>query len=548
MTPRTDGKPPVTSITASISPAEILSNTSVNISVSVLDQDGDPVQGAYVRLYQANGILHPPRLNSYVIYQGNTSADGKFTINNATLYWAGYSLQAYVEYNGLTADALGVSVENPESFVVKVEPKKLVTNTPTDITVIVRNRLGNPIAGADVILYQSNMQIANPPQENRIGYGTTGPDGTFTAKNVELKYAGDIKLWVLVSKGNITANIGFTVEEYSAAPILIRFILFLLLLVLIPITWIYWQKYRSKTREQIRHAIKGLVKKFSNPKYGGSRLVPVAPELVFERWKTSIVELAETGVSISKNMLDSFRITDVKTGYRACLSASELVEYHGFEDVKTKMNVPFKIYTEPKPTPPDSFTSVKQAFPLTEKVHTCDRCKGGKKETCYKCTGQGSWGCSVCKGLREIECKECSGWGETNCDECGGRGWHKCSDCGGRGYTTVRKHAGYTVYERHNVTTGVTQKTKIDHGDYAASEKCSHCGGTGRWSCFTCKGKGKILCKVCNGAKKLACKECNALGKILCSVCSSTGKITCRECDGDGMMRHLHQEYWEYTI
>jgi len=95
-----------------------------------------------------------------------------------------------------------------------------------------------------------------------------------------------------------------------------------------------------------------------------------------------------------------------------------------------------------KSTPPDSFASDTQIFPIegTQKVSTCPNCNGAGEisRVCWSCGGSGSRVCSSCAGSGSIVREEYVGSGRTVvrrevCTYCGGRGKEVCSSCSGTG-------------------------------------------------------------------------------------------------------------------
>ena len=109
-------------------------------------------------------------------------------------------------------------------------------------------------------------------------------------------------------------------------------------------------------------------------------------------------------------------------------------------------------------TPPNSFTSDRQIFPIegTQRVSTCPNCEGAGEisRACWSCGGSGS-----------IVCPSCAGSGSIVRDEYVG--------------------SGRTVVKR---------------------EVCSHCGGRGREVCFSCHGTGRVI---------VTCSRCDGYGSVV---------------------------------
>ncbi len=111
--------------------------------------------------------------------------------------------------------------------------------------------------------------------------------------------------------------------------------------------------------------------------------------------------------------------------------------------------------------------------------------------------------CEECRGNRRIECALCEGSGEEPCRQCYG-GRISCNACGGSG--SVQGHTTEYIWNyQTNSTEPVTRYV---------THSCNSCGGYGSFSCHNCNGSGLVVCVSCNGDGDLRCETCDEQGKV----------------------------------
>ena len=132
-------------------------------------------------------------------------------------------------------------------------------------------------------------------------------------------------------------------------------------------------------------------------------------------------------------------------------------------------------------------------YSVSEKILTCDICKG-----------YGKLVCDVCNGNREVICPECAGHGKVGCPDCGRTGRKRCSWCGGTG--------------------NVTRTLSSSENYRKIREACSNCHGQGSVPCSSCVS-GWQTCPSCNGYQKVVCSRCEGNGFLMCGNCKGTGKL-----------------------
>jgi hypothetical protein len=111
--------------------------------------------------------------------------------------------------------------------------------------------------------------------------------------------------------------------------------------------------------------------------------------------------------------------------------------------------------------------------------------------------------CEQCKGNRRIECALCEGSGEEPCRQCHG-GRISCNGCGGSG--SVQGQVTDYVYN--------PQTNSSDMVTRYVMHSCNSCGGYGSFSCNNCNGSGLVVCALCHGDGDLKCETCDEQGKV----------------------------------
>lgn len=111
--------------------------------------------------------------------------------------------------------------------------------------------------------------------------------------------------------------------------------------------------------------------------------------------------------------------------------------------------------------------------------------------------------CEECRGNRRIECALCEGSGEEACRQCY-RGRISCNDCWGSGSVQGQVTDYVYNYETNNTDMVIRYVTHF----------CNSCGGTGSFSCHNCNGSGVVVCVSCNGDGDLRCETCDEQGKV----------------------------------
>jgi len=88
----------------------------------------------------------------------------------------------------------------------------------------------------------------------------------------------------------------------------------------------------------------------------------------------------------------------------------------------------------------------------------------------------------------------------------------------------------------------------------ANSEKCSKCGGIGKWLCRNCDGSkvnpkyyeqnggALYICPECPDDSMVKCRFCGGSGfakdeALFCNFCDGRGEVRCKECGGIGRIR-----------
>lgn len=111
--------------------------------------------------------------------------------------------------------------------------------------------------------------------------------------------------------------------------------------------------------------------------------------------------------------------------------------------------------------------------------------------------------CEECRGNRRIECALCEGSGQEPCRQCHG-GRISCNGCGGSG--SVQGQVTEYVYNY--------QTNSSDMETRYVMHSCNSCGGCGSFSCNNCNGSGCVVCALCDGDGDLRCETCDEQGKV----------------------------------
>ncbi|MFH0815740.1 MAG: hypothetical protein V1934_02850 [Methanobacteriota archaeon] len=391
-------------------------------------------------------------------------------------------------------------------LVLEVTPNKFYQDTPTDVTVVVRDLSGNPVAGASVYFGIYDVSAYGPVADSwtlaQFGssLGTTDATGTVRTTYTPT-YGTPMHLIIEAETGPTEAgyvDIALGDEPGSGFdPIdaLKKYGFLMACLIVVPVTLGGWYSSTSATKKRFENAkLKGFNKKVEDPDCGADPMKHPEGDEIFKSFKEGLRENKESKLFITNRLLKSFEVEKVNKHYGGYLRGDEEVEYFSTEVNEQRISDKYKLHEDPKPVVPTKFTSEDdvQTFPISEKIDGCGRCKATGHITCDKCKGDSKKQCPVCQGT-----------GRSRCEKCWGFGYYTTtpsSQPGGKWLTT-----GASFGTPHAI-------------------KCEKCDGKGKARCQPCDGRGYFPCEKCDG----------------------TGKMTCTLCLGDKQTRHLTCKVWRY--
>ncbi|MFO7619485.1 MAG: hypothetical protein R6W91_07545 [Thermoplasmata archaeon] len=167
----------------------------------------------------------------------------------------------------------------------------------------------------------------------------------------------------------------------------------------------------------------------------------------------------------------------------------------------------------------------------------CGICNGTKDSPCKSCGGNGVHRCYHCHGNIEMRCSSCNGTGHTYSG--GGMSKQEYTHSGPTGYKTV----SYTDHSSSSICSSCSGKGKVICSVCRGSGNtgCPNCQGSGiiKFGCTACDANGHVVCKTCSGKGRFHCDSCEADGHVQCKSCSGKGILTCKTCNGDKSLKKL---------
>jgi hypothetical protein len=419
------------------------------------------------------------------------------------------------------------------SLTITVSPVEFEADHSVDVTVIVQDQNGAPVAGVPVIIYEAE-QSRPDPSTAWLANGTTGVDGSVIIQDVTPRH-GDENVFVRATyttasgpwaeqQYDISSNSSWLDQICFFGAMTTAIIFLVIMLILIIGTLVFWKKYTyGKAQEFDSGSLTGGDLKFGNAESSVGNMTHIDGSKIFAEWKASVLANKDAMLFLPKNFLNQMKLVSFSRHYGGIMSADEEIEYPSEDTINQKLSESYKIHQNPKPVPPVDFTNTVQHYPISERTIPCTNCSDGKVR------------CGECEGSGKVACPPCSGKGKIPCPSCRGNGYTACGMCGGMGKKSEQQGSGQDVTKVVDSNGREVRRYTTQYHTSTTSVSCSSCGGSGNRTCGKCKGAGGH-----------PCTDCGASGLIPCGNCGATGRVTCQVCGGTANLRELRRKIWTY--